>query len=142
MTELVVVALLMLWGYLAVRKLYNKAFDVLHSKELGATTRNPGGYIYAFRGRNEDTNFIKIGRAKNPLQRLRSHRTANPFGVEVLCVVGVKNDVKAERYLHTRFDANRISRNNEWFTCDRAMMRYLRNIRHEPLTKNVQSSLG
>lgn len=80
---------------------------------LGRSKRN--GYIYFFRGRREAVWQVKIGRTNNLEQRLRAHRTANPYGVVLLAAFKTHDDVAAETYLHHQFAANRISKNNEWF---------------------------
>jgi len=102
--------------------------------------RNPG-YIYFFRGSHEPFYKIKIGRTNNPLSRLRSHRTANPHGIEVLLVFQTRSDVKAEQFLHKYFATSRISPRNEWFYWSFDMWLVMTALRDDKLTRRVRSWL-
>lgn len=75
---------------------------------------NRNGYIYVFRGVGEAFWEVKLGRTNNLDERLRSHRTANPRGIKLLCAFRTKDDVYAETVLHRRFKWQQINR--EWFT--------------------------
>ncbi len=100
------------------------------------------GYIYFFRGRREAIWQVKIGRTNNLTSRLRSHRTANPFGIELLAAFRTCDDVKAERILHGMFARNRISARNEWFWLSLDLWLAMRLLRDSSLTERVQSWLN
>lgn len=99
------------------------------------------GYIYFFRGAREAIWQVKIGRSVNPVQRLKAHRTANPYGIVVLAVFKTRNDVLAERMLHRLFARNRINRHNEWFTMSIDLWLYMVLLRDRQLTERIRSWL-
>ena len=102
-----------------------------------------GGYIYVFRGKGENPFLVKIGRAKDPYQRMLAHRTANPLGVKLIAVFPVKDDVKAEAKIHKLFEDERISNNNEWFRYSIRIMWWVANLSHiyAPLRKELNARL-
>lgn len=75
------------------------------------------GYIYFYRGKYELSNLplVKIGRTNSMKQRMSAAKTSNPFGIDLLGVLIVKNDVIAETYIHNKFKLFRVNKNNEWF---------------------------
>lgn len=135
--ELVILLILLGFGWL----LY---FRWTESMRLGwgKTRGKKPGYIYVFRGRGESLRLCKIGRAKRVVERMRSHRTANPHGVHLLAVIKVSNDVRAETYLHRRFEKLRLSRDNEWFYMTPGLWLYLQLIKDRKLTRQTQEALG
>ncbi len=107
---------------------------------IGYAKRRPKGYIYYFRGDSMLT--VKIGRTKNVLSRLRSHRTANPYGIEILGVVPVWDDVYAERHIHEMFADQRVSSKNEWFYLSPRLWWYIRATRDLHMTYDAAEGLG
>lgn len=73
------------------------------------------GYIYAFSDIGQLLPTIKIGRETEKGSRMRSHRTAAPFGCIVWCNFWVGDSVYAESYLHERYRWYRINSRFEWF---------------------------
>lgn len=100
------------------------------------------GYIYFFRGRREAIWQVKIGRTNNLRNRLRSHRTANPFGIELLAAFRTSDDVRAEAILHKMFAQNRISSRNEWFHLSLDLWLAMHLLRDQSLTERIQSWLN
>lgn len=103
------------------------------------TYRAGGGYLYAFRGRGESRSFIKIGRATDPVQRLRAHQTANPHGVEVLAVCKVRDAKRAEALVHQLLEPER--HNGEWFRNTYEVRCAVRAMCQQPLTRMTQLRL-
>lgn len=103
--------------------------------------QNPG-YIYFFRGRHENPFTVKIGRAVNAAQRLKQHRTANPHGVEVLCVFKTEDDRRAEALIHKHFSRSRIQSDNEWFRLSLGLLLWMAWLRDHNLTIRIQNELG
>lgn len=131
--------------FVVLSSLYLRYLQATHRLQVGYTLpkgRRRVGYIYFFRGKREAFWHVKIGRAVDPVARLRSHRTANPYGVHVLGVLCVANDVVAEKLIHTRFASSRISRRNEWFTLTPRLWLYILLVRNRGLTKTVNRELN
>lgn len=68
------------------------------------------GYIYLLQS---VSGAYKIGRSKDPDDRLRTFEVKLPFEVEYVCTVETANMYELERALHKQFDHKRI--NGEWF---------------------------
>lgn len=100
------------------------------------------GYIYIFHGRGENSRNWKIGRATDVVERMRSHRTANPHGVVLVAVFRSKNVKVAEMKLHRAFAHRRISNNNEWFRVCGQMRFWAWCLNDEPLRARTQAELG
>ncbi len=129
---LIVVTLLVAKGLIWASKMRHEI------RMVSANSRH-GGYIYFFRGRGEAFWRIKIGRATDPVARLKAHKTANAFGVSVLAVIRVADDVQAERHIHSRFADQRIQR--EWFTLNLDLWLYMLLIQDRQLTREVDQCL-
>jgi hypothetical protein len=110
------------WLFGLVTDLIEAYSTAVHIKTKWGTgsRRKRVEYVYAYRGCGEGKQYIKIGRTNNLESRMRSARTANPKGVEIVMVCAVRNSVQAEGYLHTRFDRYRL-RGNEWFVSSQAI---------------------
>jgi len=77
---------------------------------------------------NRDSNSIKIGRAKDVEQRLKSLQTSSPVPLELLKVIQVNSMKEAEnleRSLHAKFSHLRMS--GEWFKAKQELINYLQN---------------
>lgn len=111
MTYLIVALVFILIVLVKVYRYYCYLLANTHKSRRSTRTN----YIYFFRGRNENPYHIKIGRTNDLEHRMKAHRTANPYGVVILCSFATKNDVKAERFLHQYFAKDRISSSGEWF---------------------------
>ena len=73
------------------------------------------GYIYVFSDKGQILPTVKIGRETSKGSRMRSHRTAAPFGCIVWCNFWVGDSVYAENYLHDRYRWMRVRKDGEWF---------------------------
>lgn len=128
----IVISLLIVRGFIWSRKMR-------HEIRMVSASGRHGGYIYFFRGRGEAFWRVKIGRAIDPVARLKAHKTANPYGVEVLAVMRVADDVMAERRIHDRFASSRIQR--EWFTLTLDLWLYMWLVQDTQLTWEVDQCL-
>lgn len=69
-----------------------------------------GGYVYLLQS---PTKAYKIGRTRNPDNRLETFSVKLPFEVEYTCVIRCDDMYSLEKELHGRFADKRI--NGEWF---------------------------
>lgn len=72
--------------------------------------RRIDGYVYILRS---DSGYWKIGRAKNPANRLKTFTVKLPFVVNYEMVIPSTDYAALEQELHARFDYCRV--NGEWF---------------------------
>lgn len=117
--------------------------DFLKS-EIGYVS-NPGkrhsNFIYVWKDK-EDDRYYKIGRTNNPHRRLKTFQTAQPKPIEVVAVVAVKNDEKAENIIHEKFANIRVRDNGEWFYAKNDLKRYVSSIRDNVLTEDISSYIS
>lgn len=106
-------------------------------------SRGGYGYIYFYSPKHTLVPIIKIGRAKDVIQRLKAQRTALPFGMKVHAVVLVRNDVKAESYVHNKFKAERILSNNknEWFWLTPRILLFMWGVKDHRITQVVRKEV-
>ena len=71
------------------------------------------GYIYLLKSRN----LYKIGRAKDIRNRIKTYKTENPFGIEVIFQKKVNDYVGVETKLLKKFKDKQIR--GEWFELDK-----------------------
>ena len=128
-----VAGVLMLW--LRIR------IEIKKNRQAIKVRKKSNDYIYFFRGKWENPFLVKIGRAKDPVQRLRAHRTANPHGIHLYAVICVKDDVRAETLIHDKFDRERINSRNEWFRLTLRLWWYMVTVADYELTKRVRERL-
>lgn len=105
-------------------------------------SRRNYGFIYFYRGKWELTNLllVKIGRTNNIEKRISASKTSNPFGIWLLGVIRVQNDVYAETLIHRKFQKWRISKKNEWFFYP-AIMFYMWCVIDRKLTKHYKERI-
>jgi hypothetical protein len=81
------------------------------------------GYVYVLKS---VTGNFKIGRAKDPANRLRTFEVKLPFEVEYECVIQTVDMVELERSLHQRFKDQHV--NGEWFSLSPADVDYIKGL--------------
>jgi len=62
---------------------------------------------------SDKTGALKIGRSKNPKQRLKQLQTGSPYKLKLILIVEGKGNI--EKNLHERLKRYRQRRNGEWF---------------------------
>jgi predicted GIY-YIG superfamily endonuclease len=75
---------------------------------------------------NEDSNAIKIGRAKNLARRMMSLQTSSPAKLKLIKSVqveGAKEAQELERALHQQFSEIRLA--GEWFKAEANLLEYI-----------------
>lgn len=75
---------------------------------------------------NEDSNAIKIGRAKNLEKRMKSLQTSSPAKLKLIKTIQVEGSKKAqelERSLHQQFREIRLT--GEWFKAEINLIEYI-----------------
>lgn len=100
-----------------------------------------GNFIYVWKDK-EDDRYYKIGRTNNPYRRLKTFQTAQPKPIEVVGVLAVKNDEKAEKIIHEKFANIRVRDNGEWFYAKNDLKRYVSSIRDNVLTEDISSYIS
>lgn len=103
--------------------------------------KRPTQYVYIYRGRFERWWLVKIGRAADPLARLRAQRTANPYGLIILAIIPVRNSVRSEKVLHNMFSNNRVSDRNEWFKVSPRLLFYIWALNDKNKMRELQNAL-
>lgn len=68
------------------------------------------GYVYLLQS---DTGHYKIGRSKDPDNRIKTFGVKLPFEVEYIALIETEDMVKLETDLHDLYDHKRV--NGEWF---------------------------
>jgi hypothetical protein len=108
MTAYALIPILTIFAALTLRVFYLR-------KLLNLGSRYRRGYVYGFTDRGQLAPVVKIGKAKNPAERLRAHKCAAPFGLTVFFIIRVPDEHKAEKALHAEYARWRVRRNGEWF---------------------------
>ena len=67
------------------------------------------GFIYLIKSNN----LYKIGKAKNPRERINGYKTQNPFGIELIFQKEVNNYSQTEKRLLEKFKDKQVK--GEWF---------------------------
>lgn len=78
---------------------------------------------------NEDSNAVKIGRAKDLEKRMKALQTSSPAKLKLIKSVQVKVGEEAqelEKSLHQRFSAIRLA--GEWFKADANLLEYINQL--------------
>lgn len=89
---------------------------------------------------NRDSNSIKIGRAEDVEQPLKSLQTSSPIPLKLLKVIQVNSMKEAqnlERSLHVKFSHLRMS--GEWFKAKQELLNYIENCQSSNLEETVFS---
>lgn len=82
--------------------------DLLKSIERYAQAY-PDGYVYVLKAGD----YFKIGRAKDPYERIKTLKIQLPFPVEIYNVFPCEDYCLTERHMHHFYKKNRV--NGEWF---------------------------
>ena len=88
-------------------------------KNINKRKASKSGYCYGFMDMGQVLPVVKIGLSSDKHSRLRSHKTAAPFGILTLFNIKVRDRAYTEQYLHTRYALCRLKTygllDNEWF---------------------------
>jgi hypothetical protein len=79
---------------------------------------------------NQDSNAIKIGRAKNLEKRLKTLQTSSPARLQLVKFIQVNclDEAEAlEKFLHNQFNALKLT--GEWFRAEAELLEYIQNIK-------------
>lgn len=85
---------------------------------------NIGGYVYILRG---ERGAYKIGRTKDPENRLKTFSVKLSFEVEYVHVIPCEDERLVEAYFHEVCNPIRI--NGEWFALEERHVRALKSIK-------------
>ena len=115
-------ALLVDIGY--ERALITIAAKERRAKEASAKKKaNYSGYVYLLKS---EVGHWKIGRAKDPVARIKTFTVKLPFRVEYETLIKTDDMQKLERELHERFADKRLD--GEWFDLDADDVEYIRGL--------------
>lgn len=105
---------------------YQQEVDELR-KEIVELSRQPqnenhrAGYVYLIEASN---GTYKIGRTKNPKDRMKTFKTKLPFEVEYLAIIQTDDMYALEAQLHGRFKKKRLN-GSEFFQLDNDDIAYI-----------------
>lgn len=89
----------------------------------GSKVSNHAHFVYFIL--NEDSNAIKIGRAKDVQRRLKALQTSSPAHLKLIKVIqtdGAQEAHQLEQALHGKFAGLRLA--GEWFRADETLLKY------------------
>jgi hypothetical protein len=81
------------------------------------------GYVYLIQS---PTGYYKIGRTKNPDDRMRTFGIQLPFEVEYTCIIQTNDMYSLESELHARYTKQRV--NGEWFNLTDVDVEYIKGL--------------
>lgn len=84
--------------------------------------KNPG-YVYLLQS---PTSAYKIGRTRNPNDRMKTFGIQLPFEVEFICVIKAEDMIELERKLHDKFADKRVG--GEWFRLTLEDVEYIKGL--------------
>jgi hypothetical protein len=91
--------------------------------EREKTKKKPSpGFVYLAKCQN----YYKIGKSKNPEQRIAEIQTCSPFAIRLIHILPAKNMDRLESNLHKKFDHLRIK--GEWFELDDQDVGYIKGL--------------
>jgi hypothetical protein len=92
----------------AVGTLYGHVIDLCQTCKINLPKTS--GYVYLIQS---PTKYFKIGRTKDPDDRIRTFEVKLPFEVEYVCLIKAFDMYRLEKELHEKYDNKRS--NGEWF---------------------------
>jgi len=98
------------------------------SLNVAGVSKSRAKFAFVYFIFNRDSNSIKIGRAEDVEQRLRSLQTSSPIPLKLLKAIQVNTLKEAqdlERSLHVKFSHLRMS--GEWFKAKQELINYIEN---------------
>lgn len=119
-----------MWGYLPARyvELISKAMKIAVAKldkfmkaEMRASASH--GYVYLVQS---PTGSYKIGRTKDPDNRMKTFSVKLPFEVDYVCVIETGDMYALERNLHQQYATKRV--NGEWFMLDTTDVNFIKSL--------------
>lgn len=81
------------------------------------------GYVYLVQS---PTGAYKIGRTKDPSNRMKTFTVKLPFEVDYVCVIETADMYKLEGDLHLRFNTKRV--NGEWFRLEPQDVEHIKSL--------------
>ena len=90
-----------------------------HKKMVSGSKPTDPGYIYVIKMVSSPSQYIKIGFAKNPKERLGILQSGNPFQLEIVETWYVDNKKTAEGSAHgvmADYILTSLRKNTEWFS--------------------------
>lgn len=108
---------------LAEKQSRHKKRQHAERNELKKNPPQKHGYVYLIQSISQ---HYKIGRTRNPKDRLRTFNVKLPFEVDFIAVIRTKDMFSLEAELHQRFGDKRI--NGEWFDLSPDDVAYIKNL--------------
>lgn len=107
----------------ALRQLPEAAPKLKVNKPTRKASAGTNGYVYLIQS---PTQAYKIGRTRNPDNRMETFTVKLPFEVEYVCVIQCEDMYGLERELHQRFADKRV--NGEWFSLTLEDVEYIKGL--------------
>jgi hypothetical protein len=104
--------------------------EIHQEEEQKKKARRRAGYVYLVRS---PTGYYKIGRTKNPKDRIQTFKVKLPFEVEYEALIPTKDMYSLEKELHDQFAHKRGE--GEWFELNQENVAYIKSL--EKLQENV-----
>ena len=98
--------------------------------------QRPTQYVYFIR--SDECGPVKIGKAIDPILRLRKLRPLCPYPVRIVGVIPDPEDT-LERELHKKFSYARL--HGEWFRPDMALLAYIEEHAGAPIRRNAAETV-
>jgi hypothetical protein len=87
----------------------------------------PAGYVYLIQ--EVSNGHFKIGRTRNPQDRLSTFNVKLPFMIDYICLIPASNMRALESRLHSRFASKRVD--GEWFSLSPADVAFIQSLATE-----------
>lgn len=87
----------------------------------------PAGYVYLIQ--EASNGHFKIGRTRNPQDRLTTFNVKLPFMIDYICLIPSSNMRRLESRLHSKFTSKRV--NGEWFALDAVDVAFIQSLAQE-----------
>lgn len=100
-----------------LRKVMTQEQILLESvKYFHITSKYKFSYIYLIKGTHNGSSKYKIGKADNPIDRIKMFNVKIPFDIETIFTFCIKDSLSFEKHLHNHFSDKRLV--GEWFDLD------------------------
>ena len=119
-------------GLLIGSELYGSYIPVempLKTQSPAVKAINRAGYVYLLRTLHDPRSF-KIGRTKDPENRIKTFATKFPFKVQYACLIYTMDMFALEKELHKRFASQRLD--GEFFRLSESDVTYIKSLGETP----------
>lgn len=109
--------------YDAVKLRLSKIQEKERKQAKQSSSKTTNGFVYLIQS---PTGYYKIGRTKDPNDRIATFSVKLPFEVEYVCVIQTSDMYSLETILHNRYAKQRV--NGEWFQLTPEDVEYIKGL--------------